>query len=155
MRVFLCHCLFLVKILDFAAEIYCMKGIFIFIFSTIIALTFFGCRKNNSNDTANIFYGKWSKGTNPGDTIFFYQRNGQNLLAYNLEFNPNVSFSTEVDYSYSNGKLNVSFLGHPNDFSPIESFSWKQYGQEFEIHAVELFYILSSTQVYFTYHKLQ
>lgn len=130
-----------------------MKGTIVFVFSLVLAFSFFGCKKNNS-DEASILYGKWSKGTNWGDTLWFFNRDGRNILSYQISFNPASPAQTEIDYSYANGKLNISFSGLRNDFSPVESFTWKQYGQEFEIQGIELFYILSSTQVYFTYHKI-
>lgn len=125
----------------------------VFILSIVIGFVFLGCHKNNS-DPPNLLYGKWSKGINWGDTLFFYQKDGRNKLLYQVSFNPAFPAPAETDYSYANDKLEIG-LFRGGALKPIESFKWIQYGQEFEIQGLELYSFMSSTQVYFRYHRLQ
>jgi hypothetical protein len=85
----------------------------------------------------------------------FYQKNGKNFLAYNLSFNPVFYAPTEAEFFYKEDRLTIRHLTSPDVYFPIKSLTWKQVGQEFEVQGIELFPFLSSTQVYFTYHKIR
>ena len=115
------------------------------------SFTMLNCTKDKSQNES-IFYGTWVKGTNTGDTLQFYQKNGKNILALNYSFNSLIYAPTEFEYFYVNDHLSIRHTS--TDFS-IESFTWKQVGQEFELQGTELFPFMSSTQVYFNYRKIR
>jgi len=118
----------------------------------LAAFTIYSCHKSSEGEES-FLYGTWIKGTNAGDTLHFLKKNGRNLLDYNLSFNAALPASTQREYRFRNGKLSVKRYGG-SDFDPIESFKWKQLGNEFEIQGIELFNFMSSTTTYFTYHKI-
>jgi hypothetical protein len=123
---------------------------------TLIAFTliFVSCKKDYTQPET-VLSGTWIKGTNAGDTLQFMRKNNKNILRYNMSFNTTLAAFTEVEYTYQDGKLGIKLYSPTlQDFYPINSFTWRQVGSEFEIHGIELFPILSSTQVYFTYRKI-
>jgi hypothetical protein len=126
--------------------------------SLIIVISFasilISCKKEHIQ-SENVLFGTWVKGTNAGDTLQFMRINNKNILRYNISFNAAMPAFKEVEYKYQDGKLGIK-LYYPTvqDFYPINSFTWKQVRSEFEIQGIELFSILSSTQVYFTYRKI-
>ena len=116
-------------------------------------LLFAGCKKHSQSET--ILMGTWIKGTNAGDTLQFIRKNNKNILRYNPSFNPSLPGISEKEYIYLNGKLSIKlFSPFSEDFYPIDSFTWKRVGVEFEIQGIQLFSILSSTQVHFIYRKI-
>ena len=131
-----------------------MKRLALLLISATVAFTFLSCKKEKSGDES-IFYGTWVKGTNVSDTLRFYQKSGRNIMAYNLSFNPSLPAPTEVEYFYNDGKLSFRYINFPNSTFSINSFVWKQFGNEFDILGYELFNIMSSTQTHFLYHKIQ
>jgi hypothetical protein len=103
-----------------------------------------------------IYYpGVWVKGPDAGDTLLFMKVNNKNILRYNMSFNPAYPFYQDVEYKYENGTLSL-MLYSPADqnFYALHSFTWRQAGKVFDIQGSELFAILSSTTVRYTYHKL-
>jgi len=118
-----------------------------------LAAILISCKKEAASET--ILSGTWIKGPNAGDTLQFMRINNKNILRYSISFNPALPAYKEMEYKYHNGKLSVQ-LSAPTlrDFYPINSFTWKQVGSEFQIQGIELFPILSSTQVYYTYRKI-
>jgi hypothetical protein len=124
----------------------------------ILCTAIISCRKSNNSTTSvdeAVLYGTWIKGTNAGDTLKFYRKNDKNIMHYNASFNTSLPAYQELEYTFTDGKLALkNYLGG-NNFFPINSFSWKQYGQEFDIQGSELYLIMSSTLVHFTYRKVQ
>jgi hypothetical protein len=117
-------------------------------------LIFFGCKKGDKLPEA-ILYGTWIKGSNAGDTLQFMRKNNKNILRYNISFNAALPAFTDVEFKYRDGKLSAKlYLPAAPDFYPIDSFRWKQVGSEFEIQGIQLYPILSSTEVHFTYRKI-
>lgn len=92
-------------------------------------------KSNNSAASADetVFYGTWVKGSDAGDTLQFYRKNNKNIMHYNMSFNASLPAYDEVEYTVTDGKLAIkNHLGR-NDYFPITSFTWKQYGKEFDI----------------------
>jgi hypothetical protein len=131
-----------------------MKRFIAFASLLVASFIMLNCNKQKS-ENETVLYGMWTKGTNAGDTLLFYKRNERNILSYNVSFNPGLPAPVEVNFWFTNGKLSTRSSGSRGGASPIESFTWKQQGQEFEIKGIELFPFMSSTQVYFTYHKIR
>jgi hypothetical protein len=125
----------------------------IFIAFTGIALFTVACKKKRDSD-AGILYGTWVKGTNAGDTLLFKTKSSKNVLFYNVSFNAAAPTYTETEFNYQNGKLYIAPFGLGSELNEISSFTWKQYGKEFEVQGIQLFSFLSSTQVMFNYKKI-
>ena len=115
------------------------------------AFIFVSCKKEY---TQSDLSGTWVKGSNAGDTLQFLRKNNKDILCYNISFNATMPAFKEAEYKYEGGKLSVKLYSPTlQDFYPINSFTWKHAGSEFEIRGIELFSILASTDVYFTYRK--
>jgi hypothetical protein len=121
----------------------------------IVLLISSGCRKDRAIKNDSALYGIWVKGTTVGDTLEFFHRNGRNILRYDLSFNAALPAKKETEYIFRDGKLGIQLYSASGNFNTIESFKWKQSGEEFEIQGIELFPFMSSTLVYFTYRKIQ
>jgi hypothetical protein len=120
---------------------------------TAFASVLVSCKKEIRDE--KLLQGIWAKGTSAGDTLVFMKANDRNILRYNLSFNPAYPFYQDVEYKYESGRLSL-MLYAPADqnFYTLHSFSWRQIGEVFEIRGSELFQILATTTVVFTYHKL-
>jgi hypothetical protein len=121
---------------------------------TVITLAA-ACSKDSESPEA-AFYGTWIKGTNTGDTLYFYKKNGQNIMRSNQSFNPNMYAPVERPYRYVDGKLSVAY-SLPTFWDPyntIESFTWKNTGRQFEVNGFELYMFMSSTLTKFTFTKI-
>ena len=123
------------------------------IFACFMILLVFSCTKKGADE--NSLYGTWVKGPNTGDTLRFYQKNGKNLLVYNLSFNPAFSSPIAREYILENNKLSLQHLGGLYGFAPINSFRWTRSKTEFEVEGIELFPFMASMGTYFTYRKIQ
>jgi hypothetical protein len=111
------------------------------------------CRKDNASVTD--LTGTWVKGTSAGDTLVFLNINGKHILRYNVSFNEAMPAYTETEYRFRNGKLELKgFMTTQNDYNTIESFTWKQEGEEFEVLGYQLYPFMSSTLTRFTFKKL-
>ena len=124
---------------------------FLVLFFTVAAITFFaGCKKDQQQFDESLFTGTWVKGSNAGDTLLFGKKNDMNILSYNVSFNADLPFVAKIEYDYKNGKLELKRT-YTNDktFYPIQSFIWREQGKEFEITAIELFPVISSTDTKF------
>ena len=119
------------------------------------ALIFVSCKKNYTQP-GTALSGTWIKGAGAGDTLQFIRKDNKDILRYNASFSAPVQAYKEVEYRYEDGKLGVKLYSPTiDDFYPIDSFNWKHMGSEFEIRGIELFNFLASTQVYFTYRKIE
>jgi len=132
-----------------------MRRSFLLAYLIAGAALFCSCNKENIVMNETTFHGTWVKGANTGDTLRFFQRNGQNLMTYNLSFNTAVYAPAEVEYIYRNGKPGFkNYLASQGDVFIIESFEWIWPGREFKLQGSELFSFMSSTLVHFTYRKI-
>jgi hypothetical protein len=121
------------------------------IFSFVL---FTGCTKDVLNEDS--IHGTWIKGNSTGDTLRFFKKDGKNLLAYNLSFNPVMYAPEETEYSFRNGKLALkNYLATAGDYFTIQSFEWVNPGSEFKLQGSELFPFMASTLVYFNYKKVR
>jgi hypothetical protein len=119
----------------------------------LILLVLGSCNKDSSS--ATNLTGTWIKGTNVADTLYFIQKNDQNILRYRISFNPATGGFAEHEYAIRNGKLALkNFMGGGNDFYTVESFNWLHTGKEFELLGYQLFPFMSSTLAKFTYKKI-
>lgn len=119
------------------------------------ALLFAACDKDAANNEESTFYGTWVKGPNTGDTLYFYKKNGRSVMRSNQSFNPLMYAPVEYDYKYTDGKLALhSPWSSSFTYDPIESFTWKNAGRQFEINGIELYMFMSSTQTKFTFTKI-
>lgn len=131
-----------------------MQRLFIALAVTAIAFTNVSCTKEQEMENTPLT-GTWIKGTSAGDTLYFTNNNGKNVLRYNASFNPALTAATETEYIYRNSKLSLrNFMAAQNDFYVIQSFNWKEEGKEFEVLGYEIFPFMSSTQTRFTYRKV-
>jgi hypothetical protein len=120
----------------------------------ITALLLGSCRKNNTADNEAVLYGAWVNTSHPGDTLHFINKNNKNILRYNVSLNAVHPAYEESEYSYADGKLSVAVFGAGTILHSINSFTWKQPGQRFEVQGIQLFMIMSSSSTYFTYRKV-
>jgi hypothetical protein len=88
-----------------------------------------------------------------GDTLTLVKKGGKNMILYNMSNNPVFHALNELEYSYRNGKFSLKGFPAGPDFSPIDSFKWKQVGKEFEIEGTLLFPFLALSTVTYTYKK--
>jgi hypothetical protein len=134
------------------------KAVMKYVSASVMVIAFvsilIGCKKEHAQ-TENILQGIWIKGTNFGDTLQFMRINDNNILRYNPSFNTGMPAFRDMEYKYKDGKLSIKLYSPTVQyFYPINSFSWKETGKEFEIQGIELFSILASIQVRYTYRKL-
>lgn len=120
----------------------------------IAAITFAACDKDSGKNEEATFYGTWVKGSNTGDTLYFYRKNGQDFMRSNQSFNPNMYAPTEHPYKYESGKLFIAYPYSPLAYETVKSFSWKTPGSQFEINGFELYMFMSSTMTKFTFTKI-
>ena len=120
----------------------------------VCGLLFGSCRKNNTADNEAVLYGTWVNTSNPGDTLHFINSNNKNMLRYNVSLNAVHPAYEESEYSYADGKLSVAVFGAGAILHSINSFTWKQPGQSFEVQGIQLFMIMSSSSTYFTYTRI-
>lgn len=120
---------------------------------TVITLAA-ACSKDSDNPEA-AFYGTWVKGSNTGDTLYFYRKYGRDIMRSNQSFNPGMNAPFEQEFRYINGKLAFQPAWSGGlQYHPIESFTWKTPGREFEINGFELYMFMSSTMTKFTFTKI-
>jgi len=131
-----------------------MRALSIFLCLASLVITFANCQKSKDHDASGL-YGVWVKGSNFGDTLWFIQKNGLNVLRKAESFNAGMPVYSEKEYQFNEGKLRIqNFAPYSMDFYDIDSFTWTQMGTEFKIQGIQLFMFMSSTNTYFTYHKL-
>lgn len=126
----------------------------LFLLLIIGSITLSHCDKNNLADDESILYGTWVKGNKTGDTLTLVKKGGKNMILYNMSNNPEFHAPNELEYSYRNGKFSLKGFPAGPDFSPIDSFKWKQVGKEFEIEGTLLFPFLALSTVIYTYKKI-
>lgn len=132
-----------------------MKKILIFYSIVAIIIVLFSCKKEQQQFDESLFAGTWVKGPYAGDTLWFGRRNNVPILSYNASFNAGLPVVAYTEYNYKNGKLGLKrFYSNDKTFYPIQSFTWKEQGKEFEITAIELFSFISSTNTKFLYKKV-
>lgn len=134
-----------------------MPRLLYFLLVTTVITFAAACSKDSDNPEA-AFYGTWVKGSNTGDTLYFYRKNGRDIMRSNQSFNPNMYAPVERVYKYEGGKLIIAYpyssMGIPVTYETIESFAWKNTGREFEINGFELYMFMSSTMTKFTFTKI-
>lgn len=121
----------------------------------ITAITFAAACSKDSDKPEAAFYGTWIKGSNTGDTLRFYQKNGKNIMWSNQSFNPGMHAPFEQEFKFIDGKLAFQPAWSGGlQYHPIESFAWKIPGRKFEINGFELYMFMSSTLTKFTFTKI-
>jgi len=119
-----------------------------------LVVVFVNCKKSKDHNAPEL-YGVWVKGPNFGDTLWFMNKNGHNIMRINESFNPVVPAYAEKEYQFNDGKLRLQrFAPSSTEFYDIDSFTWTQQGTEFKVQGMQLFMFMSSSITYFTYHKL-
>lgn len=130
-----------------------MRRIIFFPILIALVILFGSCQKSKDHDASEL-YGVWVKGSNFGDTLWFMQKNGLNVLRKAESFNAGMPVYSEKEYQFNNGKLRIqSSAPYSTDFYDID-FTWTQVGTEFKVLGIQLFMFMSSSNTYFTYHKL-
>lgn len=121
----------------------------------LVALTLLlatGCKKDSLNTTSQ-FYGHWK--TSYGDTVEFRRQNGKNVIIYDATLNPSMPMRTTSEFNYQNEKLGIKNpWSSPVEFRYIDSFTWIQRGESFEVLGIDWFPFMSSTLTKFTFTKL-
>jgi len=112
------------------------------------------CKKDRGSAHATLFYGMWIKGSQTGDTLYFFQSNGKNIVRYPASPNPAAPSYQEEEFGYKNGKLEFKNVLGMGDFFPLGSFAWKETGKQFEISGNDLFPFASVLMARFTFTKL-
>ena len=126
-----------------------------FLLLIVAGLAFSQCDKSEIGTNESVLYGTWVKGNQTGDTLTFVKKNGKNVILYNMTHNPGFAAPMELEYAYRNGQLSIK--GYPAggaDFKTIDSFNWKQVGEEFNIEGTILFPFLALFTVTYTYQKI-
>src|SRR4026209_2449250 len=113
-----------------------------------LIVAFFACSKS-SGDESDL-YGTWVKGSNLGDTLWFMKKDGKHIMRQPESFNPLMPLYSEKEYRFKDGKLSIK-IGQ--EYSPADSFTWTQAGQEFTILNISLFMFMSSMITY-KYQKI-
>ena len=123
-------------------------------FIALVSIFLFpGCKKNKTFGEEAVLHGTWVKGSNFGDTLWFMNKNGKNILRIST-FNPSMPNYEEKEYRFRNGGLEIkSFAPASQEYFPINSFSWTDRGREFKIVNSQLFIFMSSIITY-TYRKI-
>jgi hypothetical protein len=131
-----------------------MKQIAFVLYFILLILTFAACKKDH-NGSESVLYGTWAKGPNFGDTLWFMQRNGKNIMRMADSFNPGVAVYSEKEYRFRNGIPEIKMFSPTlDDYYPISSFTWIQPGREFSLKGFQLYLFMSSTLTEFTYRKI-
>jgi hypothetical protein len=113
-----------------------------------------GCKKDKSSADEIALYGTWVKGTNYGDTLWFMNKNGKNILRMADIFNIASPVYGEKEYRFRKGVLEIKQYSPTSDeYFPLTSFNWTNRGREFTITNSQLYIFLSSIITY-TYRKI-
>src|SRR5689334_4177842 len=119
-----------------------------------ISCLFLSCKKEYTGEESAL-YGTWVKGSNFGDTLWFSQKNGRNVLKNGASFNAGMPLYSEKEYRLKGGQLSVqNFAPSSAAFYPIDSFTWTSVGSEFRILGYQLYPFMSSTATAFTFRKI-
>jgi hypothetical protein len=117
------------------------------------SVVFLSCNKEKQEDI-NQFYGKWKASYN--DTIEFFRSGNINIVRYDKSMSPSVPDPPDNEYTFKNNKLGIkNGLNGPDQFYFLDSFKWIEKGKKFEVQGIDWFLFLSSTQVYFTFTKIE
>jgi hypothetical protein len=113
-----------------------------------------GCGKGDHEEA--LMYGKWATITGINDTLYFYQKNGKDIMSYNISFNSPIQ-KTENEFRLSNGKLSIRYSTSTGvtDWFEYDSFRWLTERKKFELHGNQRFPFLSSIQPMYIYQKIQ
>jgi hypothetical protein len=131
-----------------------MKQVAFVLSFILLILTFAGCKKD-LNGSESVLYGVWVKGSNFGDTLWFMQKNGKNIMRMADSFNAGTPVYSEKEYRFRNGVPEIKlFSPSPDDYYPISSFKWIQQGSKFSLKGFQLYFFMSSTMTEFTYQKI-
>jgi len=117
------------------------------------ALLFAGCKKDKASADEIALYGTWIKGNNYGDTLWFMNKNGKNILRMAETFNIAMLVYAEKEYRFRKGMLEIKQYSTSDEYFPITSFTWTDRGREFTITNSQLYIFLSSIITY-TYRKI-
>ena len=123
----------------------------------IVLASFFliaGCKKDKASGDEAELYGTWTKGTNYGDTLWFMNKNGRNILRMAETFNIAMPVYAEKEYRFRNGRLEIKLYSPTSqEYFPMSSFTWTDRRREFTITNSQLYVFLSSIITY-TYRKI-
>jgi hypothetical protein len=112
-------------------------------------------KDSDSPDEEAILHGMWIRGAQGGDTLRFYERAGRHYMKSNQSFNPDHYAPVEREYGFQNGQLYLKYAWSGGSGKwPIDSFTWKVPGREFEVQAIQIYMFMSSTLAKFTYRKV-
>lgn len=128
---------------------------FVPVFALILVVLAFAYCKKDHNGSESVLYGTWVKGSNFGDTLWFMQKNGKNIMRMADSFNAGRAVYSEKEYRFRNGIPEIKmFSPSPDDYYPISSFKWIQHGSRFSLKGFQLYLFMSSTMTEFTYRKI-
>lgn len=130
-----------------------MKQVIFLLVIIVSAFSFTSCKKDRAG-SESVLYGVWVKGSNFGDTLWFMQKNGKNILRKAESFNASMAVYSENEYRFRNGIPEIKLGSTAADYYPITSFAWIQQGKEFSLKAFQLYLFMSSTMTEFTYRKI-
>lgn len=126
-----------------------------FALSFILLIFSFAACKKDHNGSESVLYGTWVKGPNFGDTLWFMQKNGKNIMRMADSFNSGMAVYSEKEYRFRNGVPEIKMFSPSLDnYHPLSSFTWIQQGKEFSLKGFQLYLFMSSTMTEFTYRKI-
>ena len=130
---------------------------------SIISALLLGCRSEPVGyHTNTVLSGTWVKagdpsGRQPADTLFFFVKNGKNLLAFYSAGSPGPVWPSHVETEYRFEGDDLSFrdyTGTRNDFVPVISFQWLKRGESFTVKFHEILRFISA-DYRVTYRKIK
>jgi hypothetical protein len=123
----------------------------------ITALLFAACDKDNETEPEDVFHGTWVKGSNYGDTIWFYKKNGVHIMKSNQSFNPGLYAPYEREYKFENNQFALVYNNGTTPTGlefPVASFKWTVPGKRFEVQGSDFYMFLASTLVKYEFRKI-
>ena len=104
-----------------------------------VGLLIAGCSKHDSRDES-VLYGTWVNTSEPKDTLRFMRLDNQNIMQI-IQTSGTTPFS-ELVYTYVEGKLGLVLVGANQLYKTVDSFTWTQQNQAFDIDGYQLYPLL-------------
>jgi hypothetical protein len=131
-----------------------MSRILSLLLSIISVTVIASCSKKDAvNSGEGSLYGIWVKGSAPGDTLRFVNRNGINYMLLNERGISQYPSSHSIEYKYEDDKLYVKDA-YGGNFWQLHSFTWQERGLKFDVQAPELYWFVAVSPGNFTYRKI-
>ena len=119
---------------------------------SIISALVLGCPNKPVLNQATDFHGIWirdgdSIGRQPADTLFFFTKDGKNLLAFYSAGSPGPNWPSQVEteYEFESGTFSFrNYSGNSNEFLKVRSFQWVAQAKGFTVKLHEILLYISA-----------